>query len=363
MSAPTRQLGKLSLETQMLMTTRQAHVRSSGNLPEDENTSSSSDEVSSDCEEAAASALSRPRTQISQSKGKQPARAESPTSSTEMSPSPMMSRAYKTRDILSTFDPEKLPKEFRPDIFERISHPRTPAECLRPSDLEGTIFQLAVNDHAVYQSLSKAQPVQARAVNVFQKVAKQIRISFVAFDDYAQHGTLSRVIPGPHHSIKDLGSRLEDLVKVIRAEERERDPYGGERAAECLLYLLREVCNRNYDAFENNTWRRRALRGEDEDDRNLFQCLIGHAPIGGPPFVLDALKVLPQAVLANSDKQEQLEEIRGLLYRHQAPVAYRRAFQGILDSATATIGRNAGPQPGQKRPAAGTGQGGHKRTK
>lgn len=363
MSPPTRQFGKLSINTQMPTTRSQAQGRSSEKAPGPESSSSSSDEDSSNGEKVAPSAHSQPRFQASQSKGKQPARSESRASSTDMSPSPIMSRAYKTRDILSTFDADVLPDHFRPDIFERINLQRTPAECLRQLDLEGTIFQLAVNDHAVYKSLSKAQPVQARAVGFFQKVTKKIRITLSAFDEYAKDGTMSRLLPGPHPSAKALGNRLQDFVDITRAEVQERHPHGAERAAQCLLFLLREVCSRNKDAFENNTWGRRAPRGEDENDRNLFQCLIGHASSGSQLFALDALRALPEAVLAAVDKQEQLEEIRDLLHRHQAPVAYRRALQGILDTLAGASSPTAGPQPGQKRPAAGTGRGGQKRTK
>jgi hypothetical protein len=363
MSAPTRQFGKLSIETQMPTTRRQAQGRSSGKAPVPESSSSSSEEESSDDEKLAPSTHSRPKSQSSQSKGKQPARSDSPASSTDTAPSPIMSRACKTRDILSTFDPDQLPNDFREDIFERIGHPRTPADCLKPLDLEGTIFQLAVNDHAVYKSLSKAQPVQARAIGLFQKVTKKIRATLRAFDDYANNGTPSGNLLGSRPSVKSLGARLRDFVKLIRDEAQQRQPYGGERAAECLIFLLKEVCNRNYDAFENNTWGRRAPRGEDEDDSNLFQCLIGHSPTSSPPFALDALRVLPEAVLATTNSREQLEEIRGLLHRHQAPLAYRRALQSILDPLIGATSPTPGPQPGQKRPAAGTGRGGGKRTK
>lgn len=276
-----------------------------------------------------------------------------------------MSRAYRIRDILSTFDPNprELSNDFRSEIFEHIDSHRTPAQCLLPLDLEGTIFRLAVNDHAVYKALSKVQPVQARALSFFQKVVQWIRITLLAFDQYARNGTPSEDLPIDHPSVSDLATRLEEFVDIIRDGVRERHPHGGDRAAECLIFLLREVCNRDHDAFENNEWGRRPPRGENEDDRNLFQCLIGHSSTGRPPFALDALRVLPGAVLATPDKREQLEEIGGLLHRQQAPVAYRRALQGILDPVAGATTPNPGPQPGQKRPAAENGRGRQKRTK
>lgn len=185
----------------------------------------------------------------------------------------------------------------------------------------------------------------------------------MAFDEYARSGTTFGGFPGPYHSVKELGSRLHGFVHIIKAEVHERHPHGGERAAECLIYLLREVCNRNYDVFENNAWGRKPSGAEDEDDHNLFQCLIGLPPIGGRPFALDALTVIPKAVLAMPDKRQQLEEIRGMLHRHHAPVAYRRALQDILDNPVGPSSSPTDPQPGQKRPTAGARRGGHKRTK
>ncbi|KAF7509715.1 hypothetical protein GJ744_007586 [Endocarpon pusillum] len=363
MSAPSRQFGKLSIDTQMPTTRGQAQGRSAEKPSKPGTAASSSDDDSSEDEQGQPSSRSQPRTQGSLAKGKQRARSESSSSSTDTSTSPIMSRAYRTRDILSTFEADVLPSEFRPDIFETISHVRSPAECMIQLDLEGTIFRLAVNDHAIYRSLSRAQPVQARAVDFFQKVTKRVRITLLAFDEYAKNGTSSAHLPVPHPSVKDLGGRLQEYVDLIKDEVRERHPHGGERAAECLIFLLREVCNRNHDAFENSTWGRRAPRGEDEDERNLFQCLIGHPSVGRPPFALDALRILPKAVLATASRLEQLDGIRGLLHRQQAPLAYRRAFQGILDSITEATSPTAAPQPGQKRPAAGAGRGGQKRSK
>jgi hypothetical protein len=275
----------------------------------------------------------------------------------------MMSRAYKVRDILSTFTPDVLPNEFRQQLFDRIDVVRTPAECLVHLDLEATVFRLAVNDHAVYKSLSKALPVEGRALGLFQKIAKRIRVTLTAFDEYAKNGTPSEDLIGKHPSVKDVGIRLQSLVDTIRSEAQERFPHGTDRAAECLIFLLRVICNRNYDVFENNTWGRRAPREETEDDRNLFQHLILHASTARSPFVLDALRTLPEGILAQPDKREQLEEIRGLLHRHGAPLSYRRALQGIIDPLTGATSPTAGPQPGQKRPAAGNNRGGQKRTK
>lgn len=352
MSAPIRdQFDKLSLNPQMPLTRRQMQAGLSG----------SHEEHSTDADE-----LPSAHSHSSRSKGKQPARRRSSSSSSNDSALSMMSRAYKTRDILSTFDAERLPNEYRSDILERILeriHRRhTPAECVIQLDLEGTIFHLAVNNDAVYKGLSEAQPVEARAVVFFDKMAKRIRKTLEAFDGYVEKGTPSpEYLPWRDPSVTNLGECLWGFVNTIQAEADARRPHGGERAAGCLIYLLREVCHRKEDAFENNTWGRRAPRGEVEDDRNLFQYLIGSASSDGPAFALDALQSLPTAVLAN--KGEQLEEIRELLRQHRAPKEYRSTLQAILDRLAPPITPARASQAGQKRPAPGTGRGGQKRSK
>jgi hypothetical protein len=365
MSAPTRSFGKLSINTQMPTTRRQAQGRLSEKAVAAEDASSSEEEESSQDETVAPSTRSHPKSQTSVSKGKQRARSDSSSSSTDSAPSPIMSRAYKTRDILSTFhsNPRALSNNFRADIFEHIDHARTPAQCLIQLDLEGTIFRLAVNDHAVYKALRKVQPVQARALSFFDKVRQWIKITLSAFFQYAKDGMPSPDLPVKHPTVEDLGTRLQQFADIIRDGVRERHPHGADRAAECLIYLLRQVCNYNRDVFENNTWGRRAPRGENEEDRNLFQSLIGRPTPGRPPFGLEALRTIPESVLATPGLLEQLEDIRGLLHRHQAPVAYRHALQEIIDPIIGVSSPTAGPQPGQKRPAAGSGRPGQKRPK
>ena len=365
MSAPTRSFGKLSINTQMPTTRRQAQGRLSEKAAAAEGVPSSEEEESSQDETIAPSTLSHPKSQSSVSKGKQRARSDSSSSSTDSAPSPIMSRANKTRDILSTFhsNPRALSNNFRADIFEHIDRVRTPAQCLIQLDLEGTIFRLAVNDHAVYKALSKVQPVQARALSFFEKVRQWIKITLSAFVQYARDGIPSADLPVKHPSVKDLGTRLQEFVDIIRDGVRERHPHGADRAAECLIYLLRQVCKCNYDAFEDNKWGRRAPRGENEEDRNLFQCLIGRPSTGRPPFGLEALRAIPEAVLGMPNLLEQMEEIRGLLHHQQAPIAYRHALQEIMHPTIGAASPTAGPQPGQKRPAAGSGRAGQKRPK
>lgn len=176
MSAPARQFEKLCINTEMPTTRRQAQGLSSARAPGPEGSSTASSGDDSNDETGGPSQQSRSRTETSEAKGKQPARSEAfenSESSTDPSDLGITSRAYKTRDILSTFDEHVLPEEIQPVLFESVGTRRSPAQCLRPGNLEGTILLLAVNNHAVYKSLNKAQPAAKRAVEFFEKVMKR----------------------------------------------------------------------------------------------------------------------------------------------------------------------------------------------
>ena len=359
MSAPTRQLGKLSIHSRGSQGGR-GRGNSARGIPDAESDSSSSGD-SSVPENAAA----MPRSGASTAKGKQRAEATSPTDLRGDSPSQRRARAERTRDILATFHQLTLPDDLRSDIFDRIEDPRTPAECLRQLDLEGTVFQLAVNDYAVFKSLSEAQPVQARAIDFFQKVKQLIDNTLKSLDTYARTGEAD--VPQSPPSIQGVGDQLVELAELVAREVRQRHPHGGEQAAGCLLHLLQQVCDRNYDMFEDNTWGHQPRRGELAEDRNLFHYLIGGQeddPSSQSEFVLDALMVVPGSVLAAAATRTRLEEISEQLRQQRAPQGYRRAFQRILNMAAAESSNPlpaAATQTGQKRPAAGNGIRGGKR--
>ena len=167
------------------------------------------------------------------------------------------------------------------------------------------MFRLAVHDDNVYSSIRKAMPAGACAAIFFDKVQKQSRNLLVSFDEYRRTGLL----PRGHHSleVKDVAAELQRHVEQIRVNLLTRVPYGTKGAAEALLALLQDISARNIDAFEQSPWGRQPPPGEDEDDRNLYEQLIGQnaaAPVATATgaegsFVLDVLESLPASVLAS----------------------------------------------------------------
>ncbi|CRG89830.1 hypothetical protein PISL3812_06869 [Talaromyces islandicus] len=297
------------------------------------------------------------------------------TASSESSPetttiTTAMSRQDKVRDIMSAFSEDTLPADFRRDLAETTTEPRTPEQCVVQGDFEATVFRLAVHDDNVYASIRKAMPAGACAAIFFDKVQKQSRNLLLGFDEYRRTG---RLPPGRQSlEVKEVAAELQRHVDQIRINLASRIPYGTEGAAEALLALLQDVSARNIDAFEQSPWGRQAPPGEDEDDRNLYEQLIGQANGGssgvgggggggtteteGGFFVLDVLESLPAAVLASYIPN--LNDILGKVEINRAPALFVRKLKSLIHEAQASLAASR-----SKRPATADAGGSPKRTR
>lgn len=276
-----------------------------------------------------------------------------------------MTRPDKARDILSCFSQTTMPGEFRPDLVETTDHPRTPEECVVQGDFEATMFRLAVHDENVYTGLRKVMPPGARAAIFFDKIQRRSAALLADFDLYCQEGTpqedgVALEVP---IVVAELRMNLEKVQQNIYA----RAPHGPKGAMETLVGLLRDIVNRNCDAFENARWGRRGRSGETERDRNLYTQLIGDAKEGDDFFVLDCLEVLPDSILKQCGPQ--LRVLYDALQTNGAPGPYLRKLQLLSAEqqagSSSSSGAAAAGSSGQKRPATagGSSGGGRKRTK
>ncbi|KAL1998966.1 hypothetical protein VTN02DRAFT_5268 [Thermoascus thermophilus] len=266
-----------------------------------------------------------------------------------------MSRQEKVRDIISAFRECILPEDFRPDLVETAEQSRTPEQCVVQGDFEATMFRLAVHDDNVYVSLRKAMPAGACAAIYFDKVHERLRRLLADFDRYRETGYLPA--DGSSMDVRAVVSRLRQEVSRIETNIAARFPYGTKEAAEALVNLLKEISTRNIDAFEGNTWGRVPLPDEDEDDRNLYEQLIGrtdHATDAQEFFVLDALEQLPTPVL--QAHYENLISILDTIEVNRARRSYILKLRSLVQEALPT-------SSGHKRPAAGVGGSSTKRTR
>lgn len=278
---------------------------------------------------------------------------------------------------MSAFNKETIPEDFRRDLVESSATltPRTPEQCVVQGDFEATIFRLAVHDDNVYNSIRKAMPAGACAAIYFDKVHQKSRNLLTQFDEYRRTGRLpptssssnERALPSLDN-VSEVARELRRHVAQIRNNLAARIPYGTKGAAEALITLLQEVSARNIDAFENNTWGRVAPPGEDDDDRNLYEQLIGQASdedqgrgdeeggIGGGLFILDVLEEVPASVL-----EAYVSSLRDILAKVEiipAPSSFLLKLKSLIHDA-----QSSRTQPRGKRPATGEAGGSHKRTR
>ncbi|KAL1957066.1 hypothetical protein VTO42DRAFT_6324 [Malbranchea cinnamomea] len=271
-----------------------------------------------------------------------------------------MSRPDKARDIMSAFSETILPEEFRPDLVETINQPRTPEECVVQGDFEATMFRLAVHDENVYLGLRRAMPAGARAVIFFDKVNRRCHNLLADFDRYRQNGVRRR--DGKALEIPVVVTELHAILALVQKNIYLRSPHGTKGAAEALVALLRNIAQRNYDAFENSTWGRRPVPGETAEDRNLFAQLICDVDDDDEFFVLNCLETLPDEVIKQYAKH--LDSIFDTLQENGAPVPYMRKLQILIAGNDRAGGSGvAMGSSGHKRPATGSKTSGSKRIK
>lgn len=285
-----------------------------------------------------------------------------------------LSRQQQVRDIMSAFNKVTLPEDFRKDLVESsaTTTPRTPEQCVVQGDFEATIFRLAIHDDNVYSSIRKAMPAGACAAIYFDKVHQKSRNLLTQFDEYRRTGRVtltsssSERVPPSLGNVSEVARELRRHVAKIRNNLVVRIPYGTKGAVEALITLLQEVSARNIDAFENNSWGRVAPPGEDDDDRNLYEQLIGQASDedqgmgdeegGGGLFILDVLEEVPVSVLESY--VSNLREILAKVEIIPAPSPFLLKLKSLIHDA-----QSSGTQPRGKRPATGEAGGSHKRTR
>ncbi|EEP82903.1 predicted protein [Uncinocarpus reesii 1704] len=265
-----------------------------------------------------------------------------------------MSRPQKARDILSAFSKTTMPDDFRPDLVETINQPRTPEQCVVQGDFEATMFRLAVHDENVYSGLRKVMPSGARADIFFEKAQAKIRFLFAEFDRYRETGAVRRDRSTLEISV--LVEELHESLEQIQHNILARSPHGSIGAAETLIYLLREVSTRNYDAYEDSDWARPVPAGETEADRNVYLQLIDQTGHADSFFVLDCLETLPESIVRQW--APQLDAIFNVIHANGASVPYLRKLQAVKSGD-----RQGAAASGQKRPAVGAVGAGRKRAK
>ena len=215
-------------------------------------------------------------------------------------------------DILSSFDSDTTPAEFKGRFLEN------PTEELSPSDssslvqgsLPATILHLASRDDALFRSLQQVVPRDIRATQYYKTQFNKAQIALQGLSEYSETGQTAQRMPGndSNHGVAACARALRSIVNEI-CEDRDRRTAVAplsvpvlRRLAEILTRLVGQVVAWDSDIYSRAQWNRIRPQNEHPRDRNLFAYLIGDPPSGherphwmADHFVIDRLRNFPSS--------------------------------------------------------------------
>ncbi|KAI4275734.1 MAG: hypothetical protein LQ337_003009 [Flavoplaca oasis] len=191
-------------------------------------------------------------------------------------------RAEQIRDMLSVFDTTTLPEDYDPR-HASIQAGNGRQNAYVPNNLAATIYQIAVRDEKVFESLRDVITHDICANIHFSKLRTRAREAFAGLDNYIENGPLGDPETGDQ-DIPRCARMLRYVVNQICHTRDTRSSSGPlsaplkRRVAEILVEILQEVCNRNEDVYYRIAWERKIADGEPDRNRNLYAYLIEDPP-------------------------------------------------------------------------------------
>jgi hypothetical protein len=240
----------------------------------------------------------------------------------------LQARAIQIRDILSTFSRDNFPSEHvRPNLFDQIAlldEPIAIEGCIK-EDLVSTIFSLAVNNWAQYSILRHILPEKVCAQYFHQKLRRRIDAQIEVYD--ALDAAARSVNPPDQDHIQTqvdtIAAKLNDITEIIQ-DDRAHRRQGEVETATHLVYMMQEICRRNYRPGDRSDGRHESSGNHNS---NLFQILFGDTPNYESRFGLDALKVFSKDAIM--EQHAKLKPLRELLVDNSTSQGYIKQFDEI----------------------------------
>jgi hypothetical protein len=240
----------------------------------------------------------------------------------------LQDRAVQIRDILSTFSRNNFPSEhIQPNLFNRIAlldEPKAIEDCIG-NDIVSTNFSLAVNNWAQYSILRHILPEEVCAQHFNQKLRRRINAQIEAYD--ALDAAARSVNPPDRDHIRAqvgiIAAELNRITEIIQ-DDRAHRRQGEVKTATHLVYMMQEVCRRNYRPG-GRSHGRHGFSGNRNS--NLFQILFGNMPNCESRFGLDALKAFSKDAIMG--QRAELNLLRELLVDNSTSQGYIKQFDEI----------------------------------
>lgn len=248
-------------------------------------------------------------------------------------------RKTEVRDILSSFDTDTLPSEYRDDIYAGISDEqanRPSTEWTYPDDLEKTLTQWAIYDEQGWEFLNRWKTPRVRARFFTEKLRRRLDEQFTEYENIGDLETYERsqraaAVTSIRAQVAEICNELRSLVRAAGLDLKTRAAGQGDTVA-VLLDSLEKICERDEDLCPVRRSGRRSTAGA-ERETSLYHYLIHEAPPDLPDFMLDALNTVRESaprILGSASIRNRLVRIGGLLTGKGAPDDYRIRFESLL---------------------------------
>ena len=213
-------------------------------------------------------------------------------------------RSEGVKDMLSVFDPVTLPQEYGRGFRDP---PATAAleDLFVPGELSATIYGLAVKDEVFYKRLTKVITPDRCATQFYAKQRARAVDTMRSLGQYINNGPSLN----PMTRDMDVPECARTFRIIVHEICQDRDSRTAKQplsaavithVAEILVEILQQVCDRDFDVYENITWPRFGADNEPEWNRNLYMYLIGNPPRNpsapawmNDDFVIDQLRNFP----------------------------------------------------------------------
>lgn len=219
------------------------------------------------------------------------------------------SRAVNIRDILSSFDRDVLPSEFKPQIFDELDRPsqaRPPvSQWTIQEDLSGTLLQWGVYNEETWEVLIQLQSPSTLARCFYEKLRRRFDHLFDEYDQLAEEP-----VGTTRANVERVARGFRDVVKAV-SEDRSYRELGHEAIARRLLEAMIGICQRHVDIVSTAqtpvTPRRGTRRSTSttEGPSNLYEALIKTEASDQAQglFMLDVLETFSGQVFQNLETE------------------------------------------------------------
>ncbi|KAL9131866.1 MAG: hypothetical protein Q9217_000312 [Psora testacea] len=218
----------------------------------------------------------------------------------------LFARSDALCDILSTFDHQLLPEEFRRDFVDRAPPVVNLESCLEPQNLYVTTYQMAIVDRAVFEALRRTVSPDHCAERYIAKQNLRINEVIARLDHADQTHT-----GVPAAIVIDCAHSLRVIVHQLCQDRAKRPPLAvtqARRLSTILVELVQKVCDRNRDLRVGDRPRARSR------NHNLYTYLIGDPPVdpAAPAYMNDAFVVDRLRVLSSDDWKHLFEDLTNI---------------------------------------------------